>query len=243
MSNERMSFKELVRSNIDREGYHITIVGGAIEPRFAYSIGLSTQFNFELVFSGGIYYLKDQVLKIFHEIVSSLKSGRWAPDEKIEIDTLGEFSFLSVDRSWSKMMLLGVFDHYKEADIQAYQIVPEASHFTYDTPDMSREWSVSSEPVWQWLNSKWPYNVPESSTVVTNLEALCGEPITELMRWEKDEWEMFAGPGPDVKKEDTRVVSLGTILGIDKTLLPAVDIEIGKGLWRTDKDSEWQNWG
>ena len=74
------------------------------------------------------------------------------------------------------------------------------------------------------------------------LKALQGEPITELMRWEKDEWEMFAGPGPEVQKEDTRVVSLGTILGIDNTLLPAVDLETGKGLWRTDRDSEWQNW-
>jgi len=74
-------------------------------------------------------------------------------------------------------------------------------------------------------------------------EFFAGEPITELMRWEEGEWEMFAGPGPEVQKEDIRVVSLGTILGLDNTLLPAVHLEIGKGLWRTDKDSEWQNWG
>jgi hypothetical protein len=66
MSKERKSFGELTQSNIDRHGYHITIVGGAIEPRFAYSIGLSNQFNFELAFPGGIYYLKEQVLKIFY---------------------------------------------------------------------------------------------------------------------------------------------------------------------------------
>jgi hypothetical protein len=243
MSKERMSFKELIQSNIDRHGYHITIVGGVIEPRFAYSIGLSTQFNFELVLSGGIYYLKEQVLQIFNEIVDNLRAGSWTQGQKITIDTLGEFSFLPVHQSWSKMMLLGVFDYYKKADMRAYQIVPDAIHFTYDIPDMSRVWSVSTEPVWQWLSRKWPYNVPESSKVVTNLEALQGEPITELMRWEEDEWEMFAGPGPEVQKEDTRVVSLGTILGIDNTLFPAVDLETGKGLWRTDRDSEWQNWG
>jgi hypothetical protein len=238
-----MSFKDLVQSNIDRYGYHITIVGGAIEPRFAYSIGLSTQFNFELVFPGGIYYLKEQVLQIFDEIIDNLKAGSWILDQRITIDTLGEFSLSPVHLSWSKMMLLGVFDFYKKADMQAYQIVPDAIHFTYDIPDMSREWSVSTEPVWQWLNRKWPYKVPESSTVTTNLDALQGEPITELMRWEEGEWEMFAGSGPDVQKSDMRVVSLGTILGIDNTLLPAVDLEIGKGLWRTDRDSKWENWG
>jgi len=59
-----MSIKELVQSNIDRSGFHVTIVVGGIQPRFAYSIGLYDQFNFELVFPGGIYYLKDQVLQI-----------------------------------------------------------------------------------------------------------------------------------------------------------------------------------
>jgi len=83
------------------------------------------------------------------------------------------------------MMLLGVFDYYKKADMRAYQIVPDAIHFTYDIPDMSREWSVSTEPAWQWLSRKWPYNVPESSKIVTNLEALQGEPITELFKKEK----------------------------------------------------------
>jgi hypothetical protein len=29
--------------------------------------------------------------------------------------------------------------------------------------------------------------------------------VTEAMRWEDDEWELFAGPGPDVPKgSDTR---------------------------------------
>jgi hypothetical protein len=242
MSKEGMSFKELIQSNIDRHGYHITIVGGAIEPRFAYSIGLSSQFNFELVFPGGIYYLKDQVLQIFAEIVRSLKI-KSTLDQRIIISSLGEFSFLPVDPSWSKLMLLGVFDYYKKAEIQVYQIVPDVTHFTYDIPDMSKEWSVSTEPVWQWLANKWRYDVPESSVVTTNLEALQGEAITELMRWEDGEWEMFAGPGPDVKKADTRIVSLGTILGIDNTILPAVHLKIGKGLWRTGRDSEWQNWG
>jgi len=238
-----MPFKDQIQANIDKYGYHITVVVGGIEPRFAYSIGLSDSLNFELVFPGGVYYLKDQVLQIFREIVNSLRAGVSMIDTTISIDGLGQFSFLPVDPSWSKLMLLGVFDYYQKFDIPSYQIMPDTAHFTFDIPDMSKKWSLATEPVWQWLGRKWQYNVPESSTVVTNLEALQGSAITELMRWEEDEWEMFAGPGPEVQKEDTRIVSLGTILGIDNTLLPAFDLETGKGLWRADRESEWQNWG
>jgi hypothetical protein len=239
----KTSFRALIQSNIDQNGYHITVVGGAVEPRFAYSIGLYDSLNFELVFSGGVYYLKDQLLEIFRDIVNNLTVGASVMDRKITISSLGDFSFLPVHSSWKKLMLLGVIDYYKGADIPAYQIVPDPTHFTYDIPDMSKAWSSPTEPVWQWLDQKWNFDVPENSTVVTNLEALQGGTITELIRWEKNEWEMFVGAGPDVQKEDIRVVSLGTILGIDNTLLPALHLELGKGLWRADKDSEWKNWG
>lgn len=240
---DKKSFKELIQSNIDRHGHHITIVGGGVEPRFAYTIGLHKRLKFELVFAGGVYYLKDEVLRIFQEVVNNLGIDSDYTSKKISVDPLGEFSLSPVDSSWSKLMLLGVFDIYKNSEIGAYQIVPDAAHFTLDIPDMSKKWSLSTEPVWQWLARKWDYEVPEDSQVVTNLGALQGEPITELTRWEDGEWEMFAGAGPDIEKKDMRVVSLGTILGIDKPLLPAIHLEIGKGLWRTDQDSEWQNWG
>jgi hypothetical protein len=238
---DKKSFKDLIKSNIVQHGFHITVVGGAIEPRFAYTIGLLDRLAFELVFAGGIYYMKDEVLQIIREIVNNLKTTSGLMDQRITIEHLGEFSFLPVDPSWSKLMLLGAFDYYNKAEIQAYQIIPDANHFTYDIPDMSKEWSLS-EPVWQWLVREWDYSVPAKSKVITNLEALKGEPITEMARYEEDEWEMFAGSGEDTKEEDGRIVSLGTILGIDSSLLPALDLEIDQGLWRTDRDSEWQNW-
>lgn len=238
-----MSFKELIQSNIYRQGYHVTVVGGGIQPRFAYTIGLFSQMNFELVFPGGVYYSKDEVLQIFSTIIDNFKMNGGNSGQKIVIDSLGEFSFLLADPTWSKLMLLGVFDYYSKTDIPVYQIVPDASHFTYDIPDMSIKWSVLTQPVWQWLDCKWKYKVPGKSQVTTNLEALKGAAITELMRWEEDEWEMFAGSGPDIEEKDIRVVSLGTMLGIDNTLLPAVDIKIGKGLWRIDNGAEWNDWG
>ena len=53
---------------------------------------------------------------------------------------------------------------------------------------------------------------------------------------------MFTGSGTDVKEEDVRIVSLGTILGIDRSLLPALNLQVEQGLWRTYRESGWQNW-
>ncbi|WP_133989690.1 hypothetical protein [Dinghuibacter silviterrae] len=138
---------------------------------------------------------------------------------------------------------LGVIDYYETNDIKSLQIIPDFHHYTLDVPDTSPKWDVNLNPIWQWLDRKWDYNVPENSTVVTNINALLGEAITEVMRWEENEWEMFAGPGPERDKKDMRVVPLGTMLGIDKMLLPAIDLRIGKGLWREGDNSEWNDWG
>ena len=48
--------------------------------------------------------------------------------------------------------------------------------------------------------------------------------------------------GPDVEEEDIRMVPLGTILGIDAALKPILNLVVGQGLWRDNKDSDWQDW-
>lgn len=237
--DEKSEFLNLIRSNIGKYGYHITIVNSPIEPRYAYTVGLSEIYNFELIFAGGIYYLKEELFQIFDAIIKELKIG----NQKVTIDSLGTFSLSNVDTSWSQFMMLGVVDYYKLGIIKAFQIIPDPHHYTLDIPDMSKELDISKEPVWQWLVRKWDYTIPENSTVVTNIDAMLGEAITEVVRCENDEWEMFAGAGPDVQKEDIRVVSLGTIIGIDKSLLPALSLNIGKGLWRESGDSDWNSWG
>jgi hypothetical protein len=242
-TNKKQEFKELIQSNIDQYGYHVTIVTSAIEPRYAYSIGLTEIFNFELVFAGGIYFLKEDLFQVINEVVKKLKVSNDRETERIPVGALGTFSLLRVDSSWSKLMLLGAFDYYKTSNIRAFQIIPDSNHYTLDIPNMSKEFDASSEPVWQWLVRKWDYGVPDNSTVVTNINALLGEAITEVMRCEVNEWEMFAGAGPEVENKDMRVVSLGTILGIDGTILPAINLEIDKGLWRESADSDWNNWG
>jgi hypothetical protein len=243
MIMDKKQFLELIQSNIFKHEYHVTTVSSATEPRYAYTIGLSDLFNFELIFAGGIIFLKDDLSVIFDTIVERLKSERKTKNTKITIDTLGTFSLSKVDSSWSALMMLGVFDYYNCNNINAFQIIPDLDHRTLDIPNMSIELQTSLEPVWQWIVREWDYLAPKNSTVITNIEALLGEPITEVTRWENDEWEMFAGAAPDVPKENVRVIPLATILGIDKTLLPVINLDIGKGLWRDSSKSSWNNWG
>lgn len=240
---EKKAFLRLIKSNIENHKYHLTTVNSTLEPRYAYTIGLSVLFDFELIFAGGAIYLKDELSLIFDAIVEELSNDKSISSRNISVGSLGSFSLCTVDSSWSKLMMLGVFDYYKTDHITALQIIPDSGHSTLDIPDMTKDLNRSLDPVWQWLIRKWDYAAPEDSTVVTNIKALLGEVITEVMRWEDNAWEMFAGDGSEVQKDDVRVVSLGTILGIDRTLLPVINLDVGKGLWRESVKSDWNNWG
>jgi len=241
MANEaqRNAAMEAIRRNIDGAGYHLYVVSGAATPRFAYTIGMSESLGFELIMAGAVFYDLKQVVQIIKQITEQLKSQ---PDRKVfEFPAYGSFALKEVDPSWSTAMMLGAFDYYKKADVAARQIVPDETHRTVDVPDMNTRWNVQSDPAWRWMYEQWPYPVPEESTVTTNLAALRGDRITEVMRWEVDDWEIFAGAGPDVPKDELRVVPLGVLLAADPTLTPIVSLPIGGGLWR-DAASDWHVW-
>ena len=137
--------------------------------------------------------------------------------------------------------MLGALDYYQGKSITTYQIVPDESHWTSEIPDLTQPWSPELAPTWRWLHEVWSYPISARSVSITNLEALRGEKITEAARWEDDEWEMFAGPGPDVPKEERRVALIGLLLALDKSLLPVMNLPIGEGLWR-DNHSDWHPW-
>ncbi|EMS31845.1 hypothetical protein C943_01804 [Mariniradius saccharolyticus AK6] len=237
----REQFLKTIKSNINRNQYHVTLIAGDGIPRFAYTIGLKDQVNVELIFAGGEYFSANEINELFHRIGSFLETN--PNGVEIDIPLLGSFSLVKVHPSWSKLLMLGVYDYFQVSEFNALQILPDAEHHTLDVPDLSKEFDTKAEPVWKWLIDEWNYSVPRDSKVVTNLAALKGEKITEIMRWEKSEWEMFAGPGPDVPKEQMRIVSLGTLLGIDQTLVPSMNLKIGKGLWRDHVDLIWNDWG
>ena len=234
---------EVIEFNIQRYGCHIMIVSGGNVPRYAYTIGLHKILGFELVLAGAIFYMKDELYVVMNFIAEVLKKQEGEKNIEISINDLGRFSLSKVDDSWSSMMMLGVFDYYGIESVQAFQIKPDSIHSTLDVPNMAIKWNPLSEPVWQWLNLKWSYSVPENSQVITNLDALRGDAVTELMRWEIDEWEMFSGAGPEIGKDQIRVVPLGLMLGLDDSLKVALDVQIGKGLWRETQTGKWNLWG
>lgn len=231
-----------IRRNIERHGYHAYVVSGGQVPRYAYTIGLCAKFGTELILAGAAYYLGDGVRGILRAASEALGARREL-GSPVLLDGLGVFSLRAVHDSWSSVLMLGALDYYDAIRVPVVQIVPVGSQFTVDVPDMSREAGPRGEPVWQWVSEPWLYDVPETSTVVTNLDALRGARITEVARWEAAEWEMFAGPGPDVTEDEARLVPLGCLIATDPTLLTAMQLDQGKGMWRSAEGGEWNVWG
>ena len=239
----RSDLLSIIKANIAQYGYHKTAVTGGELPRFAYTIGCKSTLGIEFVFAGGEYYSYVNTGEIIDNIVSLARSEPDWHNLSMHLESLGDFSISKADNSWGKLLVLGAFDYYDQAEIEVWQILPDRNHHTLDIPDMSQVFDVASQPVWQWLSRKWDYSIPSNSMAVTNLKVLFGEKATEMMRWEVDEWEIFSEAGPDVPKEDRRIVPLGVLIGIDKTLELAVYLDIGKGLWRDNIKLEWNDWG
>lgn len=241
----RAEMLDLIKRNIQNFGYHAYVVVGRVVPRFAYTIGLRSKVGVELILAGAFLYSGDEVKRILKAAKETLLAAGGMSDGRalqFEVGDLGTFFLRHVHPSWCKLLLLGAIDFYEGADVDAVQIVPDEEHVTIDVPDLSNPWSAAAEPVWQWLGVPWPYSVPSTSVVTTNIAALRRQPITEVCRWAEDEWEMFSGRGPEVTEEDARVVPIGSLLAVDPSLAPALNLEIGRGIWRNEKNEEWNAW-
>ena len=236
---ERRRALEDIRENIARSGLHVYLVMSDVTPRFAYTIGLSELIGAELILAGAIFYMKDDVLQIIKAVASELNADR--ARRTCNVTGQGSFSLRQVHGSWTTEFMLGAFDYYQKREIPALQIVPDRAHWTIDIPDMTAPWSATTEPVWRWLREPWTFPVPKNSEAVTDLAALRGEPVTEAARWEENYWELFAGCGPDVAKNEQRLVPLGTLVAADPSLEAVMKLEVGAALWR-EGNSEWHPW-
>lgn len=166
-----------------------------------------------VLFCGGGNFSGDD-LKLIIDTAYEAKADKNALDQYFEVENCGKFRLQLADESWTKKTMLGVYDYFNTEHIKAYQVVPEEKNKLLDVPNMSDNWD-NNDPIWKWLEKEWPYSVPPRSIAITNFTALKGECITELTRWKVNEWEMFAGAGPDVEEDDIRIVPFGTLLGID----------------------------
>ena len=239
---QRSDFLTRIRANIASTGYHVTVVTGGALPRYAYTIGCTATIGAEFVFAGGELYSHAQVGEILDALVSMATQMPGGPPASVPVGALGHFSLVPADASWSKRLLLGAFDYYQQADIPVWQVVPDGLHRTLDVPDMAHAFEVNAQPVWQWVERRWEYPIPSDSMALTNLPVLFGEKVTEIMRWEADDWELFSGAGPDVPPADRRMVPLGVLIGLDKALERAVHLPVGRGLWRDSEELEWNEW-
>jgi hypothetical protein len=242
-SNTRRDIIDGIRSHIKSHGYHVTVVQGGPVPRFAYTIGLHDKVGFELVFAGGAFYTFDEILRLINEVARLTILRNQVNSTSLVVNQLGSMSLREVEPSWGSKILLGALDYYGVEHINALQINPDSEHWTMDIPNMSASWSPASHQIWKWLEVAWRYPVSPKSKAITNLDALRGQPITEVARWEDSEWELFAGAGPDVDKADIRVVPLGTMLGHDATLECVIELAVGDGLWREGGGEAWHLWG
>jgi len=231
-----------ITSNIKKFGHHIYLVQMDMCPRYAYTIGLFEKLGVELVMPGSSFYSAEQLQTIINDTASLLISNEQQDLFAVSDVCLGKFILKGVDSSWVKKLMFGAQDYFNRDDIKALQIVPDKDHWTIDVPDLSVAFDVNNEPNWKWLDYEWEYNVPAKAIAVTNLGALRGGKVTEASRWEADEWELFAGSGPDVSEEDMRVVPLGTLLSYDKSLENVAELQVGKALWRDSEELKWIEW-
>jgi len=148
---------------------------------------------------------------IVNAIAEKLRGNVDKVYSKIETN-LGVFYLNDVDISWAKAIPLGAIDYYKCEFINLIQIVPSDEFLTIDVPNCKMPMSHECNRVWSKFDSIYPKDVPKNSMSTTNLLALRGAPVPEAMRWELNEWELFAGAGPEVIKKDIRVVPLSTMI-------------------------------
>ena len=231
-----------IRRNIGSHGLHIYFILSSTIPRFSYSIGLYEKHGVELMLPGGFYYSSDEVAKIFNGIAAMAAEDGLISGQVFSVDGLGTFELGPVDPSWSREMILGAYDYYDRDSIDALQIKPDGGHWTLDVPDLARPWSPTVEPVWQWLHEPWTYPVPPDSDAFTNLAALRGGCVTHAIRTEENEWDLFAGFGADLPKEEVRIVPVGTLVAVDPSMEAVLAISVGEGLVRDSKDDEWEPW-
>ncbi|MBX3187646.1 MAG: DUF4262 domain-containing protein [Labilithrix sp.] len=239
---KRAVFLELIRQNVATYGRHIYLVSGDAWPRYAYTIGLTETLGSELILAGGIYYMAESVHRVINVLADRLENG-CSVDSVMSVEGLGAFALGPTRDEWVEQLMLGAVDYYRGRPVAAHQVLPAREHSTIDVPVMSEPLASPVNRAWRWLAEEWPYSVPRRSTATTNLAALRGAPITEAARWEEEEWELFAGPGPDVERQDVRVVPLGVLLGHDETLNAVVNLAPGQGLWRDEGERRWHPWG
>jgi len=78
-----------------------------------------------------------------------------------------------------------------------------------------------------------------NKAVFTTIKVINGSPIMSVFRDNDDDWQFFSN-GDELTEENARVVSLGEILEIEKSLEKVIqNLPKGYEAYREDKCSDW----
>jgi hypothetical protein len=234
---------DLIRKNIETTGFHIYQVQPGPCPRYIYTIGLYEKIGFELILAGTSYIDDDNACELLQFMAAALlkaKSKRKF-SRKLGRQTI-EFKLTQVDPTWSEKLILGATDYYSNPTIKAMSLVIGEQFQTIDVADLSGSFDKNAKSPWKWLDSKWPFPIPQESMAITNLNALFGKQLTEIACWENDTWAIFSGAGEKQPPSRIREVPLGTFLGLDPSLEFITCMKVDDGYWRKRGRTEWQVW-
>lgn len=247
LAPERQRMLELIRRNIQHHGRHIYAVTGGDTPRFLYTIGLYETSGFELLFAGGAIFDKRSIASVLNQAARLIEDGAEPAHLRLKSEKLGPVRCVKTDQSWVSRLLLGALDYYDIPSIPVWQIIPEeAEKVSIDIPDTAEPFSEAMHPVWRWLDKDCPHDVPRDSVAIADLDMLLGYAASEVMRWDIAEWEIYSGEKPESQASTYRV-PLAVLLAFDPSLLPAVDLPVGRGLLREFNKrgvaGPWEPWG
>lgn len=228
-----------VSRTVAKHGFQLTAVGPSAVPKYVYTIGLAESFGFEFLLAGAALLSVAEITKILTQLSQSVLTNVNGSIDELpsQVSSLGE-----VHPSWSDQLMLGATSFHHRA-VPALQPILVSSLETIDIPVASEPYSEESAPVWKWLTKEWDLAIAKSTMVMTNREALKGEPIVEVSRWDDDAWELMADSDEKPTMENCRAVPLATLLGFDSSLHGVLALPAGRSLRRESRALPWRAWG
>lgn len=152
---------------------------------------------------------------------------------------MGSVQFQAIDRTWYPHLLLGAVDYYSSDSFDALQIVPAATMRMRDVPDLRVPYDPKGEAPWRWFVEDWPYDLPETVGVFTDLEALMGTSVWSVVYDEEGDWTALASRELPPATENMRIAPFGTLLALDRTLDEVLHLHLGQAAERSDPGSPW----
>ena len=88
-------------------------------------------------------------------------------------------------------------------------------------------------------NTDWPFKAPKNTAAITTTQIMHnGHIVLVVVHDENDEWQFL--DGYEVRTENAIVVSLGSIVRRDNSLVSLADLGAGWQAWRDDACSPWE---